>query len=375
MDKHTLTIGIEEELFIVDENSLELVTKVPDVIFDRFNERYPKQLVGEFLPAQVEIISTPCETLPEIRNQLAHCRKHLIEVCAAEGLKPVAISTHPQGKWVNQVPRDNPRYNRIAERLRVVINRLLVCGCHIHVGVDDPEKRLRVNNQITEYLPYILSLSTSSPFWGGYDTGLNSYRLCVMHTLPRTGMPPLFKDFAEYEEYIAALVAAREISDASEIWWDSRLSGRFPTVEMRITDTCTRFRDLIAVASFTKSLVHYLLRHPEQTSQLSRLMSKENSWLAQRYSISSIDLIADVQGNRRKFSELITEMLDIIGEDAKMLDCYQELQDVKLIISEGTSADRQREIYQKARQGGAMHDAALSRVIAAAVAETAMDVL
>lgn len=374
LPKETLTIGIEEELFIVDENTLDLVTKVPEDIFKRFNQRYPDQLTGEFLPAQVEIISKPCPSIFEISNQMSELRRYLIELCHEYGLNPVAISTHPQGAWQNQIPRHNKRYDRIAERLRMVVNRLLVCGMHIHVGIDDPQKRLQVNNQLIWFLPHILLLTTSSPFWGGHDSGLNSYRLCVLHTLPRTGVQPLFSDYDEYQAYLDTMVKSNEVLDSSEIWWDSRLSCRFPTVEMRVPDTCTRFRDLIAVASFTKSLIHYLMRCPQPLSTVHRLISLENSWLARRYSRDKAELIS-TDGDKRPYIDIMMELIDLISEDAEALGCYRELLDVKHILREGTSADRQRACFLNSQANGMLPDIALKRVVEQAIEETAMDVL
>ncbi|HEB80165.1 MAG TPA: carboxylate-amine ligase, partial [Rhodospirillales bacterium] len=245
----TFTVGIEEEYLLVDPKTRALVSDPPEAMHKAFEARFKNLVKPEFLKSQIEVATRPCETLSEAGENLAELRRSVSELAGEYGLAPIAASTHPFSKWQEQKHTDKRRYNIMAEDMQTVVHRLLVCGMHVHVGVEDDEMRIDLLNQVAYFLPHLLALSTSSPFWRGHDTGLMSYRLSIFDELPRTGLPERFDSFADYKRHVRVLQRAGLIEDASMLWWDARLSARFPTLEMRITDVCTRLDDALGVAA------------------------------------------------------------------------------------------------------------------------------
>ena len=187
------TIGIEEEYLLVDRESRDLAREPPDALLRECESRLGDLVRPEFLRSQIEVGTQVCETVQAARANLAHLRRTVAEVAANYGLAPIAASTHPFAKWHEQAQTDKERYNILAESMQGVARRLLICGMHVHVGIDDDELRIDLLNQVGYFLPHLLALSTSSPFWRGQDTGLKSYRLSVFDELPRTGLPERFE--------------------------------------------------------------------------------------------------------------------------------------------------------------------------------------
>ena len=233
------TIGIEEEYLLVDRASRDLVQEAPPGLFEECHALLPDQVTAEFLRSQIEVSTRVCGNLAEAAADLARLRATVAEVAARHGLAPIAASTHPFASWHLQRHTDKARYNLLARDIQGPVRRLLICGMHVHVGLEDPQLRIDLLGQMTYFLPHLLALSTSSPFWRGVDTGLKSYRIAVFDELPRTGLPELFESWGEYERHLRVLVDAGLIEDGSRLWWDLRPSVRFPTLEMRICDVCT----------------------------------------------------------------------------------------------------------------------------------------
>ncbi|MEM1371877.1 MAG: glutamate-cysteine ligase family protein, partial [Pseudomonadota bacterium] len=227
-------------------------------------------------------------------------------------------------------------------------------------------------NQLRYFLPHLLMLSTSSPFWEGEDTGLKSYRLAIFHELPRTGLPQQFASWAEYQRTVGVLLDAEVIDDASKVWWDLRPSAKFPTLEMRVTDVTPRIEDALAIAALYVSsarMLYRLRRSNQSWRQYPAFLIEENRWRAQRYSVNT-SLFDYGRGELVPFRELIDELINILAEDAEALGCMDEMQHARRIIAEGTSADRQLAAYHARLQNGDQQDAALRCVVDQLVKET-----
>ena len=256
----SFTIGIEEEYLLVDKASRNLANDPPKAIMEACEKKLAKQVSPEFLRCQIEVGTTVCKSVQEARKELAHLRGTIAEISGEHGLAPIAASTHPFARWEDQHHTDKERYNALARDMQVVIRRMLICGMHVHVAVEDDALRIDLFNQLAYFLPHLLALSTSSPFWQGMQTGLNSYRLSVFKEMPRTGLPEEFDSPGQYQRTVDVLVKAGVIEDATKVWWDLRPSARFPTLEMRVTDTCTRLDDAIAIAAMFRCLTRMLYR-------------------------------------------------------------------------------------------------------------------
>jgi glutamate---cysteine ligase / carboxylate-amine ligase len=236
---------------------------------------------------------------------------------------------------------------------------------HVHIGIEDDDLRIDLMNQVRYFLPHLLALSTSSPFWRGRDMERRSYRLSVWHELPRTGMPASFQSFGEYQSHVGALVNAGVIEDASKLWWDIRPSSRFPTLEMRITDICTRLDDAVTVAALYRCLLRMLWRLKLRNvtwRPYKNMLIEENRWRAQRYGLDS-GLVDFGQGRIVPYSDLLEEIIDLTREDAAHFGCVAEVERARDILARGTSAHRQVAIYQEALENGATGWEALHKVV------------
>ncbi len=263
------TIGIEEEYLLVDKQTRDVASDPPEALFEVCRKHFEGVVTHEFLKGQIEVNTTVCANIGEARNQLSSLRTTVAEAADEFGLAPIAASTHPFSHWQEQPHTDEDRYNVIDHDLQTVVRRLMTCGMHVHIGIDDDELRLDLLNQVSYFLPHLLAFSTSSPFWQGEDTGLKSYRLSVFDELPRTGLPNIFDSWPEYQRHVDALINAGLIEDASKLWWDVRPSCRFPTLEMRITDVCTRIDDAVAVAALFMCLLRNAVPAQERQPTLA----------------------------------------------------------------------------------------------------------
>ncbi len=365
-------IGIEEEYLIVDRETRALA-EPPQEMFDACSKALGDQVAHEFMRSQLEVNTPPSKNVAEAREHLADLRRSVIDIADKHGLAPIAASTHPFSQWSEQDHTDAERYNVIAEDLQAVVRRLLICGMHVHVSAGEDDLRIDLMNQAAYFLPHFLALSTSSPYWQGFDTGLNSYRLSVWDEMPRTGLPNLFESHAEYMRHVDVLVDAGLIEDASKIWWDIRPSSRFPTLEMRICDVCTNIDDAAAIAALYASVLHMLYRlrlNNQRWRQYATMLVNENRWRAQRYGIDE-GLVDFGQGRIVPVDELVEELLNLVAEDAQALGCEKEIAHIRTICRRGTSAHRQRQAYAAAEQSGAGHDAALNAVVDHLIEETA----
>lgn len=372
MSEPTFTIGIEEEYLLIDKTSRDL-KPVPEELMEQCMDAMEGQVSPEFLQCQIEVGTRPCSTVAEARENLAKLRSTIVELSSQHGLAPIAASAHPFATWQSQKFTDKARYRSLARDLAAVAERMLICGMHVHVGIDEDDLRIDLLNQFSYFLPHLLALSTSSPFWEGHDMGLNSYRLSVFDNLPRTGLPPVFASHAEYRRSIQVIIDSGLIEDATKIWWDIRLSDRFPTLETRICDVSPLLDDAICIAAIIRCVLRMLfrLRRSNQRWRLyDQFLIRENRWRAQRYGTRE-GLIDFGRGEVVKFDELVDELLDLIQPDAEALDCTSEVERARQIVANGTSADRQRKIHQKALADGKSESEAMCDVVDSLISETA----
>jgi carboxylate-amine ligase len=359
------TIGIEEEYLLVDRETRDLATDVPDALMIECERRLEAQVSPEFLQAQIEVGTRVCSNIKQAAQEIASMRMTVAEVAAGHGLAPIAASTHPFANWYQQKHTNKERYNVLAQDMQAVARRLVICGMHVHVGLGDDELRIDLLDQVSYFLPHLLALSTSSPFWQGEDTGLMSYRIAVFDELPRSGLPEKFESWGEYARHIDILTQAGVIEDASKLWWDVRPSARFPTLELRIPDICTRLRDGIAVAALyvcILRMLYRLKRNNQRWRRYSNMLIQENRWRAQRYGYGE-GLIDFGVGEIVPYTDLLEEMIELVRVDAIALDCLPEVEHARQIITGGTSAHRQRSTYKAAIEAGADRKEALVKVV------------
>lgn len=369
----SFTIGIEEEYLLVDPETRNLAHDPPTTILEECRKRVGDQVTPEFLRSQIEVGTKICTSIAEAKEELQSLRCCIRDVAEAHGLAVIAASTHPIADWDLQKHTEKDRYNILAQSMQTVARRLLICGMHVHVGIEDDDLRVDLMGQVSYFLPHLLALSTSAPFWRGRETGLKSYRMAVWNEMPRTGLPPQFDSYGEYRRLVEILVGTGVIEDATKLWWDVRPSDKFPTLEMRMTDICTRMEDAISIAACYRCLLRMLWRlrrNNQRWRQYDRFMIAENRWRASRYGIDE-GLIDFGKARIVPFPELLEELITLIREDAEFFDCVAEIEHVREILERGTSAHKQVEVWQEACQAGKEDADALRDVVDMLIEETA----
>jgi carboxylate-amine ligase len=369
----SFTIGVEEEYLLVDQDTRALIIDPPKRLMTEFRECCGEQVSAELLQSQVEIGTKVCRNLKEVREDLVLMRSRIREVANRHGLAPIAASTHPFSRWQDQKHTPKARYDQLTFEMQSTARRLLICGMHVHVGIEDNSLRIDLMNQLSYFLPHLLALSCSSPFWEGEDTGLKSYRLTVFDSLPRTGLPERFASFAEYERHVQIMMDAGLIEDSTRIWWDIRPSAKFPTLETRVMDVCTRLDDTVALTALLLCILRmlYRLRRANQRWRIyTPMLIRENRWRAMRYSFDE-GLIDLAKGVVVPFEDLLDELLSLVAEDAEALGCTEEVNSVRHIHQRGTSAHRQIKKYELERAAGADEDQALRAVVDRLINDTA----
>ncbi len=360
-----MTLGIEEEYLITDSESCGLVA-VPDKRFvEECRKRTGLKATNEYLQCQLEVGTSPQATVPGAGRELAELRRAVAEIAGRFGYSIIAASTHPFAKWREQTHTRKERYNTLRQDLGQNARRMLICGMHMHIGVEDDDLRIDLMNQASYFLPHLLALSCSSPFWEGDDTSLASYRLAVFDSLPRTGLPDNLSSYTEYKRLVEHLVETGCLEDGSKLWWDIRPSNVFPTVEQRITDVCSLHEDAVTVAAVYQSLIAYLYRLRslnQRWRRYPRTLVNENRWRAQRYGMGQ-SLIDHGKTVMVPFADLAEEIVELVSEDAEKLGCARELARMRDIVSRGNSADRQRAVFAGARSQGKSRDDALRAVV------------
>jgi carboxylate-amine ligase len=379
-----LTIGIEEEYQIINPETRDLHSYVQNFL-DQGRQIFPEgQLKPEFMQSQIEVGSYVCRDVKELRREVVRLRKKVQTIAAENDLRIVAASTHPFANWLNQDITAGERYAELLDQLRGVAEQLLIFGMHLHVGFGDGnqsrELMIEIMNQFRYFLPHILALSTSSPFWQGRLKGLKSYRSVIFEMLPRTGIPQTFNSYAEFEAFVDLLGRVGAITgkdsegkpDATRIWWDIRPHPKFNTLEIRVSDICTRIDDTIALAAMIQCLVAKLLqlRSRNQSWKLYRRHHiVENKWRAMRDGIDG-NLIDFGKMEAVPMQHLGMELVEFFDDVVDDLNCREEIGHIENILRDGTSADRQIRVYQKALTNGASEHEALMNVVDHLIEET-----
>lgn len=356
------SFGIEEEYFLVDAASRQAVFQTPESLFVEAQAASDGRIVREFLQSQGEAATKPCASLARARAEIVFMRTVLKRIAARHGLAFLACGTHPTAAWPRSVQSGKPRYDVVMDTLQMIGRRIMVCGMHVHIQLPDIDRRVDVMTRMIPYLPLFLVLSTSSPFWQGRLTGLRSYRFAAYDELPRSGLPDLFATTQAFDTYVAAMVKAGAIRDASFVWWAIRPSAHYPTLEMRVPDCCTRVEDALAIAALYRVLARHLFYHPEcnaDVNAVSRAIAQENKWRAQRHGLRGSFVSMD---GPVPVSEVLEQAIALTVEDAEELGCTGEVARCRAIIAEGTSADAQVDIFE-ARSPTDGEEAALAEVV------------
>ncbi len=366
------SFGIEEEYFVFDAKTRRAVKAASKKFIANAKKRLGDRVTTEMLQSQIEAVTPPCSSTQEARDHMSGFRRALAEEAAAQKLGIAAMGTFPLADWPDQVVTQSKRYDAILDDLQMIGLRNMLCGMHVHVEVPEPDTRVELMMRLTPFLPLLLSLSTSSPFWQGHLTGLHGYRHAAYDELPRSGLPEFFRTKQDYDEFVSALTWARIIPDASYIWWALRPSLRYPTLEMRITDSCTNLDDGLAIAALYRCLVRALDRDRALNAgfdRVGRAITQENKWHAQRYGVKAT-FVDPFRRQPMNAVDWLGEVLDFTDQDIDALGHRTEIQRLKAIIKGGTSAERQIAIFDKARAAGRQRGSALKDVVDWAAAET-----
>lgn len=349
----TFTLGIEEEYLLVDRDTLDLAV-APQSLMESCKAELESQVSPEFLQCQIEIGTRVCATIGEARDDLRRLRAVVSRCASSHNLAPIAVSCHPFADWKAQHHTPKERYDDLRQALGGVARRMLICGMHVHVGIEDKLLRVDLMPQMSYFLPHLLALSTSSPYWQGDDTGLASYRLTVFDNLPRTGLPPTFDSWAAYERATGALIELGLIEDTTKIWWDLRPSHRFPTLETRIMDVQPRLEHTLGLAALIQALMRMFCRLRDRNLHwriYQPFLIGENRWRAQRYGITE-GLIDFGEKTIKPFPVLLDEIVALLEEDIAALGTESEIETLRAIMDTGTSATRQREVRAAAQAAG-----------------------
>lgn len=348
--------GIEEEFFVVDAASRAIqkrqLTGFHRELAERIEGRADQgPLAGGLLPWQVGVSTAFSASMQNAADDLRHLRQVAGNVGEQHGLGILAAGTHPTAVWDSARDAKGSLHDTMGTDLLIMAERRMVCGLHVHVELPDPDLRVDVMRRIVPYIPHFIALSTSSPFWASKPTGLMGYRLAASDELPRTGLPEMFENNADYERYLDALVSARMISNSSSVWWVVRPSPTSPTLELRAPDSCTRLEDTLAITALYRALVRFLVRHPQHNAgvgTVDRAIADENKWRAQRYGVhgSFVDL---AQRRAIAVRDAVEGLLNLVAEDADALGSLNELMHIRTIAEQGTSADMQLAMFEEAR--------------------------
>ena len=345
---HPFTVGVEEEFQIVDPETWELRSHVSELLASSA-ATFGDQVKRELHQSIVEVGTKICQSVGELAEEIIRCRRGLADAAERVGLRVAAAGTHPLSSWTDQVISPGERYEHIVEELQQLARSLLIFGLHVHVAIPDQALTIELMNEARYFLPHMLALSTSSPFWMGRDTGLKSYRTMVFRRFPRTGIPDRFESWSEYHDYIKLLVDLHCLDNAKKIWWDIRPHPSFGTLEFRICDVPTRPRATIAIAAIAQAIIVklYKLRTRNLGFRLyPRRLIEENKWRAARWGLDGklIDF-----GRRREvpMRDLVAELLEFVNDVVDELGSRREVEYVRALVADGTSADRQLRVYRE----------------------------
>ncbi len=366
------TFGIEEEFFLTHPRSRSLAVVVPRSFLSACRRRFGSAIAPELLWSQVEIVSPVFDSHAQARDEMKRLRRGVAEIAIDKDLRLLAAGTHPICAWGEQLETPKKRYRDMMVDFQIIARRNVLCGLHIHVAVPPQVDRVELMNRAMVWLPVFLALSTSSPFWNRSDTGLLSYRQAAYDEWPRTGIPDHFRNEAEYARFVELLAAGGAVKDASYLWWAIRPALRYPTLELRICDACTRVDDTLAIAALYRCLIRMLIRRPDEGATwtpFTRRLIDENRWRAKRLGLDAQFLSLDGSA-ARSCREVVDELLVRLEEDAASLQCEDALVRMRKIFDEGTSAHAQVKLYRGFRSRGDTPTHAMQGVVDWLVAAT-----
>jgi carboxylate-amine ligase len=340
------TLGIEEEFQIVDPESRELRSHVTEFL-DEGKMILGEQIKPEMIQSMIEVGTGVCQNIQEARADISNLRGVIASLAEKNGLKIVAASTHPISRWQDQKIFDDERYELLVQELQTVARSLLIFGLHVHVGIPDRERQIHIMNASRYFLPHVLALTTSSPFWMGHNTGLKSYRSEIFKQFPRTDIPDHFDSYPGFQRYVELLVKTGCINDGKKIWWDCRPHPFFPTLEFRICDIPTRVDDTVAIAALFQAIVAKLTKLIEKNLGFRlyrRMLIQENKWRAVRWGLDGM-MIDFGKQKEVPTRDLVRELLDFVDDVLDDLGSRKEVEHIHTILERGTSADEQLRVY------------------------------
>src|SRR3989440_1341236 len=342
------TLGIEEEFQIVDPQTRELRSHVSEFL-EEGKMLLGEQIKPEMIQSMVEVGTGICKNIQEARADITRLRSIIAALAHKTNLVIIAASTHPISRWQDQKIFEDERYELLVQELQTVARSLLIFGLHVHVGVADPERRIHIMNAARYFLPHVLALSTSSPFWMGHNTGLKSYRSEIFKQFPRTDIPDHFDSYGSFERYVDLLVKTGCINDGKKIWWDCRPHPHFPTLEFRICDIPTRVDDTVAIAALFQAIVAKLYKLIDKNLGFRlyrRMLIQENKWRAVRWGLDG-KMIDFGKQKEVRTKDLIRELLDFVDDVLDDLGSRKEVEHIHTILQRGTSAEEQLRVYNE----------------------------
>jgi glutamate---cysteine ligase / carboxylate-amine ligase len=358
------TLGIEEEFQIVDPETRELRSHVTEFL-DEGKMILGEQIKPEMIQSMIEVGTGICKNIQEARADISRLRGIISMLARKKGLEIVAASTHPISRWQDQKIFEDERYEVLVQELQSVARSLLIFGLHVHVGMADRERAVHIMNAARYFLPHMLALSTSSPFWMGLNTGLKSYRSEVFKQFPRTDIPDHFDSYSSFERYVQLLVKTKCIDDGKKIWWDVRPHPYFPTLEFRVCDIPTRVDDTIAIAALFQAIVAKLNKLIDKNLGFRlyrRMLVQENKWRAVRWGLDG-KMIDFGKQQEVPVKDLIMELLEFVDDVLDDLGSREEVEHVHNILNRGTSADEQLQVYRETNDLKAVVDRLIERTM------------
>ena len=339
------TVGVEEELMILDAETLDLVNAIEKILGEPPEHG---QIQPELLESVLEIATSPCPDIPAAGAELRSLRALARDRAREQGLRVGSAGTHPFARWEDQRVVSDDRYRGLIRSLGFVARQELVFGMHVHVGMADAEEAIRATNDLRPYVPLLIALSANSPLWRGQPTGLMSSRVPIFRAFPRVGLPPRFEDWADFERRVETMSSSGLIEDYTYLWYDVRPHPRLGTIEVRAMDSQTRVEHTIALSALVVSLVKLLIERSnggERPSEPPWEILDENRWLAARHGLAA-ELFDEVSGERRGAGELTAELLDQLRPHAQELGCERELDGVRDLLEAGNGAQRQQMVFE-----------------------------
>jgi glutamate---cysteine ligase / carboxylate-amine ligase len=352
LDPHSpdfpFTIGIEEEYQVIDPETRELRSYITQIL-DRGRMILREQIKPEMHQSIVEVGTNPVRTIAEARAEVTKLRGTIAALASQHGLKIAAAGTHPISSWMNQEITPFERYKGVVDEMQDLALQLLIFGMHVHVGMPNNQVAIELMSVVRYFLPHLLALSTSSPFWMGRSTGFKSYRSAIFSNFPRTGIPPSFVSYSEFESYINLLISTGSIDNGKKIWWDMRPHPTFGTLEYRVADICTRVDECIALAALMQAIIVKVYSMFESNTTFRvyrRALINENKWRAQRYGLDG-KLIDFGKRDEVEAKALMHELVAFVDDVVDPLGSRHEVEYILKIVEGGTSADRQLAIYRE----------------------------